>query len=82
MHGPIHDYIQWLTEKGLRRDSTPFADSKYVRVIPSEEHSQTTWSVERAMSFISSASRFKQPWLFSINMFDPHHAFDPLQLKR
>ena len=29
------------------------------------------------MSFISSASRFKQPWLFSVNMFDPHHAFDP-----
>ena len=74
---PTHDYIQWLTDKGLRRDSTPFADSEYVRVIPSEEHSQTTWSIERAMSFISSAERFKQPWLFSVNMFDPHHAFDP-----
>ena len=61
----------------MRRDSAPFADSKYVRVILSEEHSQTTWSVERAMSFISGAERFKQPWLFSVNMFDPHHAFDP-----
>ncbi|RKU30859.1 sulfatase [Candidatus Poribacteria bacterium] len=72
-----HDYIQWLSDKGLQRNSTPFPESKYVRVIPSEEHSQTTWSVERAMSFIGSASRFKQPWLFSVNMFDPHHAFDP-----
>ncbi len=72
-----HDYIQWIKDKGLNRDSKPFSDSKYVRTIPSEEHSQTTWSVERAMTFISNASRFKQPWLFSVNMFDPHHAFDP-----
>ena len=72
-----HDYIQWLRDKGLRRDSKPFQESKYVQVIPSEEHSQTTWSIERAMSFIGGAERFKQPWLFSLNMFDPHHAFDP-----
>ena len=72
-----HDYIQWLRDKGLRRDSRPFRESKYVQVIPSEEHSQTTWSIERAMSFIGGAERFKQPWLFSVNMFDPHHAFDP-----
>ena len=72
-----HDYIQWLRDKGLRRDSKSFPESKYVQVIPSEEQSQTTWSIERAMSFIRSAKRFKQPWLFSLNMFDPHHAFDP-----
>jgi arylsulfatase len=72
-----HDYTQWLRDKGLRRDSQPFQESKHVQVIPSEEHSQTTWCVERAMSFIRSAERFKQPWLFSVNMFDPHHAFDP-----
>ena len=74
---PTHDYIQWLRDKGLSRDSTPFPDSKYVRTIPSEEHSQTTWSVERAMSFMENASRLNRPWMFSINMFDPHHAFDP-----
>ena len=72
-----HDYIQWLRDKGLRRESRPFPESKYVQVIPSEEHSQTTWSIERAMSFIGGAERFKHPWLFSVNMFDPHHAFDP-----
>ena len=72
-----HDYVQWLRDKGLRRDSTPFQESKYVQVIPSEEHSQTTWSIDRTMSFIGGAERFKQPWLFSVNMFDPHHAFDP-----
>lgn len=72
-----HDYQQWLRDKGLRRGSKPFADSRYVQVIPSEEHSQTTWSIERAMSFIRRTSNFEQPWLFSVNMFDPHHAFDP-----
>ena len=72
-----HDYQQWLRDKGLQRGSKPFADSQYVQVIPSEEHSQTTWSIERAMSFIRRASGFEQPWLFSVNMFDPHHAFDP-----
>ena len=72
-----HDYTQWLRDKGLHRDVKPFQESEYVQVLPSEEHSQTTWSVERAMSFIRSAERFEQPWLFSLNMFDPHHAFDP-----
>ena len=72
-----HDYIQWLRDKGLHRASKPFQESEHVQVIPSEEHSQTTWCVERAMSFISGAERFNQPWLFSLNMFDPHHAFDP-----
>ena len=72
-----HDYTQWLRNKGLRRESKPFADSQYVQVIPSEEHSQTTWSIARAMAFIRNAERFEQPWLFSVNMFDPHHAFDP-----
>lgn len=72
-----HDYTQWLRDKGISRDSAPFHESEYVQVIPSEEHSQTTWAIERAMSFIGSAEKFKQPWLFSVNMFDPHHAFDP-----
>lgn len=72
-----HDYIQWLQEKGLHRESRPFQESEHVQVIPSEAHSQTTWCIDRAISFIRGAERFKQPWLFSVNMFDPHHAFDP-----
>lgn len=72
-----HDYTQWLRDKGLHRDTQRFQDSEYVEVLPSEAHSQTTWCVERAMSFIRSAERFQQPWLFSVNMFDPHHGFDP-----
>ncbi len=72
-----HGYTQWLQDRGLNRSTKPFPDSQYVQVIPSEEHSQTTWGVEKAMSFIRSAERFEQPWLFSLNLFDPHHAFDP-----
>ncbi len=72
-----HGYTQWLRDKNLHRDTRPFQESEYVQVIPSEAHSQTTWCVERAMSFIRSAKRFERPWLFSLNMFDPHHAFDP-----
>ena len=72
-----NDYHQWLRDKGLQRDDQPFADSPYVRVLPSEEHSQTTYCVQRAIAFIRRCAEENTPWTFSLNPFDPHHAFDP-----
>ncbi len=77
-HGPIHldhpghEYDVWLTEQGhslaeLRRDPSG---------IPPELH-QTTWCADRAIDFIEEAG--DQPWLFSVNIFDPHAPFDPPQ---
>lgn len=39
------------------------------------EHHQTTWATDRAIDFIDE--RPDQPWLLSINVFDPHPPFDP-----
>jgi arylsulfatase len=77
-HGPIHldhpghEYDVWLTKQGyslaeLRKDPAG---------IPPELH-QTTWCADRAIDFIEAAG--DQPWLFSVNIFDPHAPFDPPQ---
>ena len=38
---------------------------------------QTTWCTDRALDFM--AEERSQPWLMSVNYFDPHAAFDPPQ---
>ena len=41
------------------------------------EWHQTNWSVNKAIDFINSRTEFDDPWLYSVNIFDPHHSFDP-----
>ena len=84
---PENAYQQWLASKGVNWDEL-YAEPEtgYVKAgVPGEYH-QTTWCAEMAIEFIrehaagnsvSSGSRVSRPWLFSVNMFDPHHPFDP-----
>ena len=65
-----HSYIEWLKSKGKDYTSI-YKDLGY---IPSELH-QTTWCADRAIDFMSEER--SQPWLFSLNCFDPHSPFDP-----
>jgi arylsulfatase A-like enzyme len=44
--------------------------------MPSEYH-QTTWCTQQAIDFIGNAHHHGRSWLFSLNIFDPHHPFDP-----
>jgi arylsulfatase len=74
---PTNEYNHWLTEKGLSFETRPFEGSKYVEIGPAEEHHHTTWCAEKAINFIKANASFESPWLFSVNMFDPHHPFDP-----
>lgn len=71
-------YQQWLRSKGVSWEelySAPEVD--HVKPgVPTEYH-QTTWCAEMAIEFIKENREW--PWLFSVNMFDPHHAFDPPQ---
>jgi len=84
-----HDYKDWLAAKGhdlkaLRKDPA---------TIPPELH-QTTWCTDMAISFLEEHApeqgaereragqptpQWGSPWLFSLNCFDPHPAFDPPQ---
>jgi len=77
---PTNEYIHWLRERGQTFAPKPFEGSKYVRVGPEAQYHQTTWCAEKAIQFIRAnreRPKFKRPWLFSVNMFDPHHPFDP-----
>ena len=38
---------------------------------------RTTWCTDRAIDFIKEKREW--PWLFSLNIYDPHGPFDPAQ---
>ncbi|MHC4324323.1 MAG: sulfatase family protein [Planctomycetota bacterium] len=67
---PENDYLQWLKDKGYeyeRVKEMPWAQQAPLH--------QTTWCCDRAIDFMK---RHKgKPWLFSVNIFDPHGPFDP-----
>jgi len=72
-----NEYFQWLKENDAQYVKKRFKKSRFVQYGWPEEHHQTTWCIEKGINFIKQASMFDKPWLFSINIFDPHHAFDP-----
>ena len=74
---PTNEYNLWLAEKGMDYRKERLPQSPYVQIgMPAEFH-HTTWCADRAIDFMRYASRFDRPWLFSVNIFDPHHPFDP-----
>ena len=74
---PTNEYSLWLREKGLEYRTESHVDSDYVQIGMPEEAHQTTWCAEKAINFIEANAMSDHPWLFSVNIFDPHHAFDP-----
>ncbi|HNT34166.1 MAG TPA: sulfatase-like hydrolase/transferase [bacterium] len=75
--GLNNEYWRWLDEHGSRYQTPEHPQCKYIMTGMPQELHQTTWCVEKAMDFIMARHRDGQPWLFSVNMFDPHHPFDP-----
>ena len=69
-------YTRWLNEQGTDFRTEPFPDCRFVRLGMPPELSQTTWCFNEAMRFIGEQDP-EQPWLFSLNCYDPHHPFDP-----
>ncbi|MBN9389057.1 MAG: sulfatase-like hydrolase/transferase [Chloroflexi bacterium] len=74
---PTNQYSNWLAEQGLSLKRTPFRGSPYVQTALPAEFSQTKWCVDRAIEFIKDATEKEDNWLFSLNVFDPHHPFSP-----
>lgn len=72
-----NDYGLWLKDKGVDYEPFPYEGSPHVDAGYPAEHHHTTWCVEKAMTFIDAASDYENPWLFSLNIYDPHHAFNP-----
>lgn len=74
---PANEYGEWLRNQGTRYSRAAFRGSNYVEAgMPAHQH-QTYWCAEKAIDFIESCADFQMPWLFSVNIFDPHHPFDP-----
>lgn len=69
-----NEYHLWLKEKGHAFERQPHPECQYINLGPPEELHQTTWCVEKAIDFMKAKQG--KPWLFSVNMFDPHATFD------
>ncbi len=70
-------YNKWVQENDAVietpvRDDYP--DMKHG--MPPHLH-QTFWCADRACDFIQRHADYEQPWLFSVNIFDPHFQCDP-----
>lgn len=74
---PTNQYHRWLKEKGVLYQTTVHEKCEWIEKGMPEEHHQTTWCVEKAMSFIEGCCDYDGPWLCSVNFFDPHPPFDP-----
>lgn len=74
---PVNEYSHWLRSKGKTYHSRPVDDCEYVSYGPNADDHQTTWCAEKAINFIEEKQHSQQPWLFSVNIFAPHHPFDP-----
>ncbi|HHV09565.1 MAG TPA: sulfatase-like hydrolase/transferase [Clostridiales bacterium] len=72
-----HEYFQWLRERGQRFHSSNVEGSKLVQYGMDEEYHQTTWCTEKAINFIEANAEYGNQWMFSMNIYDPHHPFDP-----
>jgi arylsulfatase A-like enzyme len=71
------EYTRWLTQQGVEY-RTPVSDvSPYVEDGMPEPLHHTTWCVDRAIEFVERHRDAGAPWLLSLNLFDPHHPFDP-----
>lgn len=72
------DYTRWLRERGrLPLNKPKRADCPFVLEGASSEDHQATWCVEKAIGFLESHAGAHYPWMFSVNIFDPHAHFDP-----
>jgi len=74
-HGPAqggdaNHYLRWLASKG-----TTYKQVKRLAWNKQVPLHQTTWCRDRAIDFLEEHAG--RPWLFSVNIFDPHPPLDP-----
>lgn len=68
--GSSNAYLQWYRDRGI-----DIMDMRQeLGYVPTEYH-ETPWLTDRAIDFITE--RRERPWLFSLNLYDPHNPFDP-----
>lgn len=78
-------YKDWLRDKGVNWEdiftTSPKNDYHWYREDAPEELRQSAWLAERAIDFIRERKDSDQPWMLSVNCYDPHPPYDaPLEL--
>ncbi|WP_407267764.1 sulfatase [Radiobacillus sp. PE A8.2] len=68
-----HDYQVWLKEQGVDWNTQNKGRDGGLEA----KYHQTTWCTEESEKFIRHNSQ--EPWLLSVNVYDPHEPFDPPQ---
>lgn len=76
---PTDEYQHWLRGHGKAYSVTPLKGSKHVETGMETAYHHTTWCAEKAIHFMQANARYKRPWMFVVDIFDPHHPFDPPQ---
>ncbi|HOP10909.1 MAG TPA: sulfatase-like hydrolase/transferase [Oscillospiraceae bacterium] len=77
-HGwTMNEYTMWLESRNIQYRSENLAECRYVQSGMEEENHQVTWCMNCAQEYIESARAHGKPWLFSVNVFAPHHPFNP-----
>jgi choline-sulfatase len=71
--GADNDYENWLNERGHSLDELRESQAG---VVPADLH-YSTWCADRASSFVRSQAGAEDPWLLSVNFYDPHPPFNP-----
>jgi arylsulfatase A-like enzyme len=69
-----NEYQIWLRSKGYKWEDLYHPKGYSYAGVPAELH-QTTWCIDRAIDFIKE--KRDKPWLMSVNIYAPHHPFDP-----
>ena len=67
-----HHYADWVKEKGGDLNALRESPER----VPPEFH-QTTWASDMSIEFIESKRPSDQPWMLSVNIYDPHPPFIP-----
>jgi arylsulfatase len=74
---PSSAYARWVQEKGQEIRYPERDDCKHVHHGMKSEYHQTAFCVEKAVDFIKAYKESPDPWLFSVNIYDPHFDFNP-----
>lgn len=72
-----NEYHVWLRQQGIKYETKPFRGSIHVEEGMPEAYHHTKWCADRAIDFMKANKSHENPWFFSVNIFDPHHPFDP-----
>lgn len=80
-----NEYGRWLFKQGKYFVEDNYDERGYVQIGMDEKVHFTKWCVDNVIDQIRYSAAEKKlmtnyepvPWFYNVNVFDPHHAFDP-----